>query len=239
MAALLLGLKSLFPALGMLFQGHAGTYLKMDGNEHTNQMREMLLATRQQLSLHQPVTPPTEPEQSVTLEKPMLIPQFLDRWLQIAEKAVGAITILLSIAAFAIGLQIHDLRTATVSGLVTFGLVGALELTLAKWRLSLRERMEAKSDNELFCDIRKAHPDWKPEILKEFTHSGLFFRSIGFDNLKIPLTVTPPLCPKCKGHLAERRKIIFPPFVKFRHFCICGFSQLSSLTISELRKEAE
>jgi hypothetical protein len=165
---------------------------------------------------------------------------FLDRWLRRAEKAVGVVTILLSIAAFGFGLLFGDPLRAVTCALVTFGIVGSIEVVHLQARARLAERLVEREDhNELFSEIREAHADWKPLMIKEFEHCGFIFRAVGFEKLPLPITVTPPLCPKCKGSLVQRARVTFPGRTRIEFRCTCGFCQSSILTRPELIHEAE
>lgn len=121
--------------------------------------------------------------------------------------------------------------------LALFGALGSAEVFHRQQKTDLVERREVESKS-LLLDVQAAHPRWKPKVLKEFEHGGLLFRAAGFDELPVPLSIAGPLCPRCTGHLAERREVRFPGRARIEHRCPCGFAQCSPHTLGQLQAEA-
>jgi len=176
---------------------------------------------------------------SPSIESQPTVPLFIERWLKKAESAVGAITILLGIAGFGVGLLFGNYVTGLVGAFITFGIVGALEVHHIQTKVRLLQRLKERNDrNALFNGIRKTRGSL-PKIISEFEHDGVCFRSVGLEDVPLPLTMAGPLCPKCNGVLAQRSTVQFPGIIRITFLCRCGFAKPSSLTRAELIAEAE
>jgi len=122
--------------------------------------------------------------------------------------------------------------------LAVFGAFGSAEVFHRQRKAQLVQLRGLPKEPRLLDELRGAHPGWKVKVLKQFHHGGLLFRVGGFEELEIPLSVTPPLCPRCGGGLAERREARFPGRTRIEHRCACGFAQRSPHTLGELYAEA-
>lgn len=154
-----------------------------------------------------------------------------------AIQAVGVISVLLTLAIFGALMFAFD-RAPVWLAAALFGAFGTAEVFHRQRHADLINRRELPKELSLFLSILDAHPRWEPKVIKEFQYGGLRFRAFGFEELKIPLSVAEPLCPRCGGRVTERRETRFPFRHRIEHRCVCGFSQLSCQTLGELHQEA-
>lgn len=173
-------------------------------------------------------------EMSETSESPV----FISRWMERAERSVGVITLLIAISCFGVGALVAGPMYGAYVAIIAFGIVGGLEVFHIQAKAEAKRRTANLVQQDLFWGIYEKYSRWQPKILKEFTHNGLEFRSIGFEELQIPLGITPPLCPTCKSHLAERISTGFPGRVRIEFFCSCGNRIRSKFTKAEVMEEA-
>lgn len=150
--------------------------------------------------------------------------------------AVGVLPTLLTLAAAGLLLFWH-FGSAVWLLLTLFSSLGSAEVFHRQRKSDLIQLRQVQVDT-LLPGIRDRHPRWRPKVLKEFEHGGLLFRALGFEELEIPLAIAGPLCPRCTGHLAERREVRFPGRIRIEHRCSCGFFQRSTHTLGELQHEA-
>lgn len=163
---------------------------------------------------------------------------FISRWIERAEKSVGVITLLLSIAGFAIGNLVSGPVVGAAVALLMFGVLGALEVVHVKANAELQRRATHVKQQSLFWPITKKYPAWKPKLIQEFKHAGFHFNSFGFEQMPMALEVSKPLCPACKGRLIERIKVKFPARTRIEFVCGCGLVTRSDFTEAELVREA-
>ena len=164
----------------------------------------------------------------------------IDRWLKRAEQVVTIYTILAGISGFGIGACFFGPLRGFYLALGTFGAVGALDVFHGHARTQLDKRRRSRDQgSHYFMAISEKNPRWKPKVIKEFTHDGLFFRTIGFNEFPVPITCTLPLCPACSSQLTERAKVSFPGRPRIQLYCECGFSRPSNQTLCELQHEAK
>lgn len=149
---------------------------------------------------------------------------------------VGALPTLLSLvgAGVLLAWQLGQVAWLLLS---LFGVLASAEAFHRQQKAHLVQRRQAQGE-PLLWQLADAQPHWQPKVLQEFEHGGLRFRAAGFDQLPVALAVTPPLCPRCAGHLTERRELRRPGLARIRHFCGCGFTQASKYTLGELQHEA-
>jgi len=153
-----------------------------------------------------------------------------------AVQAVGVLPTLLTLTAA--GLLLAWLwSNAAWLLLALFGAMGSAEVFHRQQKAELIKRRETTIESLLFRFIDK-YPKWRPKVLKEFQHGGLLFRTMGFEELEVPLAIAGPLCPRCAGHLTERREVRFPGRCRIQHRCPCGFTQPSPHSLGELQQEA-
>jgi len=163
----------------------------------------------------------------------------LARWIARAEVAVGIYPILAGLACFGAGAALLDPLRAFWIALAVFATVGALDVRHARAKAELHQRRLSGDKSRLFRAIYDKFPQWQPKVVKEFSHEGLRFRAMGFEQYPVAITVAGPLCPRCGHGLAERADVRFPGRARIRFHCACGFGAPSDLTLAELSSEAE
>lgn len=152
--------------------------------------------------------------------------------------AVGTLTLLLSCGVFGFGSAVWGRERGLWLGLGGLGLFGALELFHRQSQTKLMQRCQPLNINALFQSACQAKPSWKTKTFQEFTHGGLFFRTVGFENVPVPLAIAGPLCPACHDHLAQRAEVRFPGRARITFVCKCGRVMTSARSKSELIDEA-
>jgi hypothetical protein len=140
-----------------------------------------------------------------------------------ALRAVGTFAALCAVATWGVVMTAVDPSPAWIA-LTVFGLAGALESWHRQREAELMKRRQLPSPDDVIVRALDAHPKWRGKVFEEFEYGGVKFRVVGFQEVPFPLTVTQPLCPRCEGHLAERRETRFPGRSRILHRCRCGFS---------------
>lgn len=162
--------------------------------------------------------------------------ELMQEVLRRAVLAVGVLSTLLTLAAAGLLLAWRFGDVAWLL-LALFGALGSAEVLHRQQQAHLVQRRQVLGC-DVFLAMARKHPHWQPKVLKKFEHGGLLFHVVGFEQLEVPLAVTSPLCPRCTGHLAERRETLRPGRVRIEHRCSCGFAQRSAHTLGELQHEA-
>lgn len=116
-----------------------------------------------------------------------------------------------------------------------FGLLATIEVYYRHGKAVLEARSNIRGPDMIYLEF--TDKGLKPKKLKEFEYQGFIFRTHGFEEMEVAVTATGPYCPRCKGQLAERRRIqyLFFPEITFR--CICGFCTTSDRTGGEMLKD--
>lgn len=170
----------------------------------------------------------------------------ITRWLQTildrtAQRA-GVLTLFASAAAFGLGGLVGGLSIAPWVALIAFGLIGCAEVVYRQRKAQAIRLSQAKRHDRsgaVFEGFLKSRPDWNPKEFEQFAHGGLQWKSVGFEQVPFPLTVTGPFCPRCSHHLAERSEVIFPGRLRVSVFCRCGYACRLRLPLHALTEEAE
>jgi hypothetical protein len=169
-------------------------------------------------------------------------PNVVNRWLLRAEQFVSIYTILAGLTGFGIGACFFGPIKGLYLAIGLFGAVGALDIFHRQITSHLQQRRNLNDPltrSHLYLGMSDKYKDWRPTVLKEFSHNGIHFRSFGFEQYRVPLLVSQPLCPECKGVLLERTCVKFPARTRIQFRCPCGFSRNSTVTLNELQAEAE
>ena len=173
------------------------------------------------------------------MEQEKSISDIILKRLEYAAKQVGAISACVSIALFGISNIFFEAGTSLGIAIGSFGLLGALEAFHIQTNSKLKERCHLPDANSLLGSFTGKYPKWNPKVIQEFNHHGFGFRTIGFDQLEIPIGISNPLCPAChKPICSESVECKFPGRVAIRLQCSCGFSVASDKTIAEIKEEA-
>ncbi|EAO0751055.1 hypothetical protein NI583_003002 [Salmonella enterica] len=116
-----------------------------------------------------------------------------------------------------------------------FGLLATIEVYYRHGKAVLEARSNIRGPDRIFLEF--VNKGFNHKILKEFEYQGFIFRTHGFEEMEVAVTATGPYCPRCKGQLAERRRIkyLFFPEITFR--CVCGFCTTSDRTRGEMLQD--
>ncbi|MTD32549.1 hypothetical protein [Paludibacterium denitrificans] len=155
-----------------------------------------------------------------------------------AVMATGTISALLTIVAIGIVMALFE-HTPIWLAASFLGLFGLAEVLQRNAKASLEQRLHTREPDVRFFDAAlQCNGKSDVCVVKQFRYGGLFFNVLSLEHVKAPMALAGPLCPRCRGHLAERRKVSFPFRHQITHVCACGFTQHSTHTLGELEKEA-
>ena len=155
-----------------------------------------------------------------------------------AATTAGMITVFISMAAFGLGSLFVNANSGLYVGIIAFGIAGAYEVAFRQRKAEARQRSKRAKPSDIIPRIVDVYPDWHLKILQEFKHGGFIFRSMGFEEIPVPLAIAGPLCPVCKKSLAVRVHVSYFLKVRFTYICACGLNLSSPLSEDELRQEA-
>ena len=164
-----------------------------------------------------------------------VVSKHLDR----AANAAGVLTLLLTAGVFGVFALFFEFKTAALSSFCFFGFSGALEVFHRQRKAELNQRNQPIDINSIFEKMLiKSKNTWHIKVHKEFNHSGFLFRTLGFEEVpEGAVTIAGPLCPTCHDHLFVEVGTRFPGINQITFKCLCGFSQKSDKTESEIIKE--
>ena len=164
-----------------------------------------------------------------------IIKTFFNNLFDKAFEKVGLPTIFISMFTFGISSFFLDIFHSTFLSISIFSIVGLFEFIKINSKSNIDKRRNPIHErHELYYTIMLKKGLEEPLIVDEFNYNGFLFRTLGFDEIPVALTVAGPLCPRCKSILVETIKFIFPCHYNIIFYCICGFSKKSNKTESEM-----
>ncbi|HHL9085631.1 TPA: hypothetical protein ACQ71T_004123 [Escherichia coli] len=148
--------------------------------------------------------------------------------------ATGTIPALITL--FIVGILVY-IRDGTITYLTMgiFGLLATIEIYYRNSKAMLAARSNTRGPSRIFLEF--VNKGFNHKILEEFEYNGFVFRTHGFEEMEVAVTATGPYCPRCKGKLAERRRIKYLVFPEITFRCMCGFTTTSDRTGGEMLKD--
>lgn len=167
----------------------------------------------------------------------MAFPKFINRWIKKCEGRVGIIPIFAGLIAFFVTMLWHW-YFAPVTAVGAFAIMGLADIFHVNRKAQLVERRMLSCTATFYLEICDANPQWKPKVLKEFSHGQARFKVMGFDQKPIPFGISEPLCPRCDLKLIERITVFYPGIIRINWVCNCGFEKTTNQTLAETKREA-
>ena len=152
-----------------------------------------------------------------------------------ALNSVGILTLLFTISVYGLAMLVFDWATSIKIAVAVLGAVGFCEIFHRQALIKLDGRRKPSRDlNAVLTFLREKQRTRTPQVLKELNYGGLNFKAIGFDQLKMPVGISSPLCPDCGSVVAETVGIRFPGRIEICFQCGCGFRKKSKITKAEI-----
>ena len=152
-----------------------------------------------------------------------VISQFLEGLFRKCEEHAGICTCLAGIFLFGVGLiSTESIIFSAGMACIGFAIIGFLQLSYEHTSMESRRMNEVPDDVKSLVHISKHKSSWQIEELEEFSYCSVKWKSMGFDQLRVPITIAGPLCPACGSKMAYRachRYIVLPVYILY---CHCG-----------------
>jgi hypothetical protein len=152
--------------------------------------------------------------------------------------AVGAIVLLLALAAGGLAGFFFGTMGGVYAAAVALGVAGALQVFHRYRCAELKKRRQRLDMESVFHSAMLDGDPSFPKVVEEFNHEGFVFRTLTVEEREVPLTVSVPLCPWCGERLLDRAEVSFPGRVRLWFECTCGWRRESAFTEPELRAQA-